>query len=50
VFNLGPIGRLEAVADDAARARDRRRARQIGAASLAIGLAVGVAAALLPIR
>jgi hypothetical protein len=50
VFNLGPLGSTTKVDDGGARARDRRRVRQIGAASLAIGLSVGVAAALLPIR
>ena len=34
--------------DAEARARDKTRARQIGLASLAIGLSVGVLAALLP--
>ena len=49
VFNFGPLGDLEQVADDAARARDRARATQIGVASLAIGALVGVAAAVLPL-
>lgn len=49
VFNFGPLGEVESVADDAARASDRRRANQIFLASLAIGIATGVVAALLPI-
>jgi hypothetical protein len=48
VFNFGPLGEVEQVSDDAARARDRARARQIGLASLAIGVLVGVAAAFVP--
>jgi hypothetical protein len=38
----------EAVIDEAARTRDRARARQIGAASLAIGLVIGVLALAIP--
>jgi hypothetical protein len=49
VFNFGPLGTTETVIDDAARARDRGKARQIGLASLLIGLAVGVIAVLLPV-
>jgi hypothetical protein len=49
IYNFGPLGRTESVADDDARSRDRRRARQIGLASLTIGLTVGVIAALLPL-
>jgi len=49
VFNFGPLGEVAQVSDDAARARDRARARQIGLASLAIGALVGVAAAVLPL-
>ena len=49
VFNFGPLGRTDAVADDANRRLDRRRSREIGLASLAIGLVVGVVAILLPI-
>jgi hypothetical protein len=48
VFNFGPLGQTEQVADDAARVRDRARAIRIGLASLAIGVALGVLAALLP--
>jgi hypothetical protein len=49
VFNFGEVGRTEQVADADARRRDRARARQIGLGSFAIGLAVGAAAALLPV-
>jgi hypothetical protein len=49
VFNFGDVGTTQTVADEAARAADRRRAGQIGFASFAIGLAVGIAAVLLPI-
>lgn len=49
VFNFDSVGETHAVVDEAARAADRRRARQIGAASFAIGLAVGVVGVLLPI-
>jgi hypothetical protein len=49
VFNFGAIGRTEEIADPEMRARDRSRAAQIALASLGIGLAVAVVAALLPI-
>ena len=49
VLNFDDVGTTQRIADDAARAADRRRATQIGLASGAIGLAVGVVAALLPI-
>jgi hypothetical protein len=49
IFNFGEVGPTVRVADDADRARDRARARQIGAASIAIGAAVGLIAAALPI-
>lgn len=49
VFNFGQLGQTEHVVDAAARGRDRARAYQIGLASLAIGVAVGVAAVLLPL-
>lgn len=49
VFNFGPLGPVEAVADPEAQARDRARAREIGLASLAVGVVVGVVAVLLPL-
>ncbi len=49
VYNFGPLGSVQRVADPQARFRDRMRSLQIGLASLAIGLAVGVGAVLLPI-
>ncbi len=39
VYNFGPLGTTHAVADDLARARDRRRASQLFVLSAAIGLA-----------
>jgi hypothetical protein len=49
IFNFGAVGQTEQVPDAEARSSDRARARQIGLASLAIGVAVGVAAILLPL-
>ncbi len=49
VYNFGPLGTTQVVADRQARARDRLQSLRIGLASLAIGLAVGVGAALMPV-
>lgn len=49
IFNFGPLGESSAVGDADARARDRRRSRQIGLASLGIGIVVGIIAVLLPL-
>jgi hypothetical protein len=49
VYNFGRLGQRFAVPDDGARARDRRRARQIGLAAGLIGLVVAVVAVLLPV-
>lgn len=49
VYNFGSLGTVQQVADPQARSRDRRRSLQIGLGSLAIGLAVGIGAAILPI-
>ncbi len=49
VYNFGEVGPMIEVADPEAKARDRARSRQIGFASIAIGVAVGVLAAVLPI-
>ena len=49
VFNFGPVGPMEPVVDPEARRRDRGRSMQIGVASLAVGVVVGIVAALLPI-
>lgn len=49
VFNFGAVGKTQQVADGDARRRDRRKALQIGLASLVIGLAAGLAAFLLPL-
>jgi hypothetical protein len=48
IFNFGPLGDTQQVVDEDARARDRARAKRIGLASLAIGVAVGVVAAVIP--
>ncbi len=50
VYNFGPLGTVQRIVDPQARSRDRRKSLQIGLASLAIGLAVGIGAVLLPIR
>jgi hypothetical protein len=47
VRNFGPLGETTTVDDDAARAADQRRSRQLMARSAAVGLAGGVALALL---
>jgi hypothetical protein len=47
VYNFGALGRQERVADDQARAQDRRRALLVGAGSGAIGLAVALVSLLL---
>ncbi len=49
IFNFGQLGQASAVADPEASARDRARATRIGLASLAIGLAVGAVAVLVPL-
>ena len=48
IFNLGPVGDTEQVVDEDARARDRARAKRIGLASLAVGVVVGIVAAVIP--
>ncbi len=49
VFNFGPLGETQSVEDAEARRRDRGRSIQIGLGSLAIGVVVGVLAAVLPL-
>lgn len=49
VYNFGEVGHTTGVTEREARARDRMRSAQIGLASLAIGLVVGVVAVLLPL-
>lgn len=49
VYNFGSVGTVQSVADTQARSRDRRRSLEIGLASLAVGLVVGIGAVLLPI-
>ena len=47
-FNFGPVGELDQVADEAARRADRRKVASMIARGAAIGLVVGVLAALVP--
>lgn len=49
VFNFGGAGDRVTIDDPEARARDRRRGRQISVASFAIGAAVALLAVLLPL-
>jgi hypothetical protein len=49
VFNFGELGPTQRVASDADRARDRARAFQIGFASFAAGIAVGLLAVAVPV-
>ena len=49
IFNFDDVGETHDVVDDEARAADRSKARQIGLASLAIGVAVAIVAVLLPL-
>ena len=48
IFNLGPVGDTQQVVGEDDRARDRAMANRIGLASFAIGVAVGVVAAVIP--
>ncbi len=48
VYNFGPLGTVEEVADPLARARDQAQSMRIGLGSVAIGVVVAVVAALLP--
>jgi len=49
IYNFGPVGTVQEVADPEARARDRAMSMRIGLGSLAIGVVVAVVAAFLPI-
>ena len=49
IFNVGEIGDDAEVVDRTARAADRRLALRIGLGSLALGVAAGILAVLLPI-
>jgi hypothetical protein len=49
VYNFGPLGTVEPVGDFRARARDRFKSLEIGLTSLAIGLVVGIVAAVIPL-
>jgi len=48
IFNFGALGQIGQVVDADSRRRDRWRANQIGLASLATGLAIAIAAVLVP--
>ncbi|HEX7431980.1 MAG TPA: hypothetical protein VF293_07300 [Candidatus Limnocylindrales bacterium] len=50
IYNFGSLGTTQLVTDPAARARDMLMSARIGIGSVAIGAAVGVVAALLPLR
>jgi uncharacterized membrane protein (DUF485 family) len=50
VYNFGSLGTTRVVTDPAARARDMLMSARIAIGSVAIGAAVGVLAALLPLR
>ena len=49
VFNFGELGRTEAVSDPLARSRDRARSILLALLSLAIGVVIGLLAALIPL-
>lgn len=49
IYNFGPLGTVQEVADPQARARDRAQSMRIGLGSVAIGVVVAVVAALLPL-
>jgi hypothetical protein len=49
IFNFGPLGQTEQVADPESLRRDRARSRQLGIASLAVGIVVGILAVALPL-
>lgn len=50
IYNFGSLGTTQLVTDPAARARDMLMSARIGIGSVAIGAAVGVVAALPPLR
>ena len=49
VFNFGDVGATEHVVDAQARAKDKAKARQIGLMSFAVGIAVAIAAVVVPL-
>jgi len=49
ILNFGEVGTTTQVQDAAARALDKARANRIGLASVAIGVLVGIVAAILPV-
>lgn len=50
LYNFGPLGHATLVMDDDAHAADVASARRLGRQSLAIGLAVGVVAGVIPVQ
>ena len=50
VFNFGQVGTVQRVVDPADRIRDRLMSARIGLGAIAIGGAVGILAALLPLH
>jgi hypothetical protein len=50
LYNFGSLGNQRLVTDPAARARDMLMSARIGITAVGIGIAVGVIAALLPLR
>jgi hypothetical protein len=49
IFNFGALGQVEQVGDEDARRRDRSKANQILAGSLAVGIVVAIIAVVLPL-
>lgn len=49
LYNFGPLGRADLVADDAAHGADVAHARRLSRQSLAIGVGVGLLAAAIPV-
>jgi hypothetical protein len=49
IFNFGALGQVEQVPDEDARRRDRSKANQILAGSLALGIVVAIVAVVLPL-
>lgn len=49
MFNFGALGQVEQVRDEDARRRDRSKANQILAGSLAVGIVVAIIAMVLPL-
>ena len=50
MYNFDDLGTTQLISDPASRARDMLMSARIGIAAVAIGVAVGIVAALLPLR